>query len=80
MKGRPRYGILNNYRLLCKSRYRKAIRLARVNFEKGVCDKLADKLLLGDVKSFWGRWNTVLEVASNRNAFIDGNTDTTVDN
>ena len=50
--GRPRYGILNDDRLLCKSSYKRAIRLVRVNFEKSVSDKLTDNLLQGDVKGF----------------------------
>ena len=32
------HGILNDNRLLRKSRYKRAIRLARVNFEKGASD------------------------------------------
>ena len=78
LNGRPRYGILNDNRLLCKSKYKRAIRLARVKFEKEVSDKLANKLLQGDVKGFGGKWNTVWGVASNQNASIEGNTDPTV--
>ena len=78
MNGRPRYRILNYNGLLCKLRCEKAIRLARVNFEKGVSDKLADKLHQGDVKGFWGKWNILFDVASNHNASIEGYTDPTV--
>ena len=78
LNGRPKYGILNDNRLLYKSRYERAIRLAKVNFEKGVSDKLADELLQCDVMGFWSDWNTVLKVASNHDASIEGNTDPTV--
>ena len=32
-QGRPRHGIYNDNRLLCKSRYKQAIRIARLSFE-----------------------------------------------
>ena len=78
LNGRPRYRILTYNGLLCKLRCEKAIRLVRVNFEKGVSDKLADKLHQGDVRGFWGKWNILFDVESNHNAFIEGNTDPTV--
>ena len=30
------------------------------------------------MKGFWGKWNTVFKVASNHNAYTEGNTDPTV--
>ncbi len=73
MQGRPRHGVLNDNRLLCKSRYKKALRNARVSFAHKLSEKLANKLLHRDVKSFWSNWNAKLGLSKNVYASIDGN-------
>ena len=65
----------NLWSLNGRLKYKGAIRLARVNFEKGVNDKLADKLQQGDLKGIWDKWNTVFGVASSHNASIEGDID-----
>jgi hypothetical protein len=71
-QGRPRFGAVNDNRLLCKSRYKHAFRLARRNFERSVSDKLAAKLLNGDSKSFWAEWNAKFVASKNANYEISG--------
>ena len=69
--------MLNDIRLSCNSSFKKAIRLAMVNIENGVSDKLADKLQQSD-KGFCSQWNAVFRVASNHNTSVEGNTDPSV--
>ena len=63
MHGRPHQGIINDNRLLCKSRFKKAIRQARCNFDWSVNNSMADKLVHGDYKSFMAKWHSVLSSA-----------------
>jgi hypothetical protein len=55
--GRPHLGIVNDNRLLCKSRYKRALRLARNSFKHSLNSKFIEKLLHNDVKGFWSKWN-----------------------
>ena len=54
--GSPRNGVLNDNRLLCKKRYKCAIREAKRNAGKKVNDKLIKDLVTNDQKSFWKHW------------------------
>ena len=63
MQGRPHQGIINDNRLLCKSRFKKAIRLARCKFDWSVNNSLADGLLHDDYKSFWAKWHSAFSLA-----------------
>ena len=63
MHGRPRQGIINDSRLLCRYRFKKAIRQAWCNFDWPVKNSLADELLHGDYKSFWAKWHSVFSSA-----------------
>jgi hypothetical protein len=71
-QGRPRFGVFNDNRLLCKSRYKKALRDARTNFEHCLTSKLASKLLCGDAKAFWAKWNAQFGLTKNVNSCIAG--------
>ena len=42
---------------MCKHRCKRAIRVARNNFERNLSNTLADKLLNGDSRSLWSIWN-----------------------
>ena len=42
---------------MCKYRFKRAIRVARNNFEQNLSNKLADNQRNGDSKSFWSIWN-----------------------
>jgi hypothetical protein len=55
--GSPRNGPLNDNRLLCKQRYKHAMREAKRNAVKKVNNKLVNDLLINDLKSFWKFWN-----------------------
>ena len=57
--GRPRSGMSNDNRLLCKSMYNITICLTRKNFEHGLSNRLASKILESDCKDFWAMWNSV---------------------
>ena len=54
-QGRPRAGVINDNRLLCKSKYKKASHVARVTFAHSLTNKLTNKLLGGDTKAFWAK-------------------------
>ncbi len=56
--GYPRSGMLNNNRLLCKSRYKEAIRKAKCTAVECVNVKLIDDLIDNDQKNFWKRFNS----------------------
>ena len=51
-KGRLKSMFTNDNSLMCKYRYKRAIRVARNNFEQNLNKKLADKLLNDDLRSF----------------------------
>ena len=51
-QGPPRHGIYNDNRLLCKSKYKQATRIARLNFERNLSVKLLKNLMKGGAKSF----------------------------
>jgi exonuclease III len=70
--GRPKSGFANDNRLMCKYRYKRAIRVARYNFEHNLSNKLADKLLKGDSRSFWSIWNAEFGNSKFVNASIGG--------
>ena len=56
-KRRPKSGFINNNWLICKYRCKRAIRVARNNFQRNFRNKSADKLLNDDSRSFWPIWN-----------------------
>ena len=72
-QGRPRFGVVNDNRLLCKARYKQAFRLARRNFENNVSDRLALKLLHGNSKSFWAEWKAKFGSTKVSNVEVGGN-------
>ena len=53
----PRKRVLNDNRLLCKKRYKCAVREAKRNAGKKVNDKLIKDLVTNDQKSFWKHCN-----------------------
>ena len=59
----------------CQSRYKRAIRTARASFQHQVSDKLATRLLQGDMKSFWNKWNTKFGARYLENVNIEGSCD-----
>ncbi len=56
--GSPRNGPVNDNRLLCKQRYKCAIREAKRNSGKKVNNKLVNDIVNNDQKSFWKLWNS----------------------
>jgi Reverse transcriptase (RNA-dependent DNA polymerase) len=70
--GRPRTGVVNDNRLVCKSRYKAGIRRARKEFGKQLSDKMTTKLLSGDSKSFWTLWNSHFHHSSVNSTCISG--------
>lgn len=59
-------------RLLCKARYKKALRAAKANFNHSVSNNLVSKQMLGDSKAFWAKWNTVFGARKITNATVGG--------
>jgi hypothetical protein len=74
-QGRPRSGLSNDNRLLCKARYKHVIRAARCNFEHKLSNKLTSRLLEGNSKSFWSLWNSEFGAKCCDNVVINGISD-----
>ena len=75
LNGRPRVGFVNDNRLLCKARYKKALRLARSNFEQTISNKLIKNLLQGDSKPFWSKWNSLFGAKAVHSVCVGRNDD-----
>jgi hypothetical protein len=70
--GRPHTGVYNDNRLLCKTRYKRAIRLSREEFGRNLSEKMALDLLKNDQKAFWYKWNNQFHACGYNISCISG--------